>query len=206
MPEETVSADLLAQVEAILGPATNFDARFVEDYGRLAEIARYLKSRGKKIVMTKGVYDLIHVGHARYIDEAKRHGDVLIISIDTDALTRKRKGDNRPIVSQDERLEMIVHLRSADIVTLRDIHHGEEEDIDVVRPDILITSATTADYTDTKKAWLKEMYGLEVVTLQAQAQTSTTARIRTLMIDGAEVLGRNIRELIEGFLEKLRVS
>lgn len=204
MSEAQSVSRLQARIKAILSPEANFTDRYIPDYEELGEVVRGLRAQGKKIVMTKGVYDLIHVGHARYISEARRHGDILLVSIDSDKFTRMRKGENRPIVNEDERIEMILHLRYVDIVTIREVNHGMEEDIEVVRPDILVTSATTVDYTKEKKETLREMYGLEVITLEAQAQTSTTARIRTLMIDGAQELGDRLKSDIDDFLSKLR--
>ena len=204
MSDEQSALQVQARVKAILAPEAHFTDRYIPDYEELGAVIRELKEQGCRIVMTKGVYDLIHVGHARYIAEARRHGDVLVVSIDSDKFTRMRKGENRPIVNQDERIEMILHLRYVDIVTIREINHGMEEDIEVVRPDILVTSATTADYTEEKKEMLRGAYGLEVLTLEAQAQTSTTARIRTLMIDGAQELGDRMKANIDDFLSKLR--
>ncbi len=202
VPQEPLTPML--RVGKVLEPKMNFRHRFIPNYGELKEVVAALRSMGKRIVLTKGVYDLIHVGHARYISQAKAEGDILIVSIDTDALTRKRKGPTRPIVSEDERVEMILHLRYVDIVTIRDTHHGEEDDIEVIRPDVLITSETTADYTEEKKVFLRDKYGLTVHTLKPQAETSTTATIRNLMIDGRAELIAKLQAVLDEFNSHLQ--
>ena len=190
--------EVMPRVNKILESGSNFEYRFIRDYRELAAVVRVLKAMGKKIVLTKGVYDLLHAGHARYIAQARSHGDILIISVDTDELTRKRKGDGRPIVSQDERLEMLVHMRYTDIVILRDVTNREQEDVEIIKPAILVTSKTTADYPDETKEMLRNTLGVEIVTLEPQAETSTTARVRKLMIDG----GRDLADQIVAFVHK----
>src|SRR5581483_4103234 len=94
--------------------------RFLPSHTALARTVEDLKQQGHKIVLTQGVYDLIHEGHARYLQAAKAHGDVLIVGVDSDELTRLRKGPNRPIVPEQERINMLLHLRHVDIVTVRE--------------------------------------------------------------------------------------
>lgn len=196
--------DVMPVVGKILGPAMNPEARFIRDYATLSRVTEILRAMGNRIVMTKGVYDMLHVGHVRYISDAKALGDILVVSIDTDELTRIRKGPRRPVVPEEERLEMLLHLRYVDIITFRSGRpEEEEEDIAAVRPHVLVTSASTKDYTDEKKEHLKAVYGVEIHTLSPRAETSTTARIRTLMIDGAEELGRAVSGVVEDFLRRL---
>ena len=196
--------EVMPVVHKILEPSMNPEARFIRDYRTLALVTQVLRSMGKKIVMTKGVYDMLHVGHVRYISDAKQNGDILVVSIDTDELTRSRKGPRRPVVPEDERLEMLLHLRYVDIITFRSGKpEEEEEDIAAVRPHVLVTSESTKDYTDAKKEHLREAYGVEIQTLSPRAETSTTARIRTLMIDGAEELGQEVSRVVSEFLRKL---
>ena len=182
-------------LEKILEFGSNFDHRFVPDYDELSSISQQLREMGKKIVLTQGVYDLVHEGHARYLETAHSHGDILIVGVDTDAFTKKRKGPNRPIVPQDERLRMLVQLRYVDIVTLRDDDDGRHDLIQCVKPDVLITSETTADFEQKTKQWLLQFCGA-IVTLPAQATISTTARIRNLEIGGADRLADELHKRI----------
>jgi D-glycero-beta-D-manno-heptose 1-phosphate adenylyltransferase len=192
-------------VDRILEAKTNFEHRFIPDRAALAETVKAIRARGLKIVLTQGVYDLIHEGHALYLAMAKSYGDVLIVGTDSDALTKARKGPNRPIVPQEERVKMLVHLRPVDIVTIREAHEDVGDLIKLVRPDVLVTSSSTADFTDAFKKQYARFCGT-VVTLPPQATTSTTARIRLLTIDGAEKLAEEVHKLTQDFLSKIRKS
>ncbi|MBN1625914.1 MAG: D-glycero-beta-D-manno-heptose 1-phosphate adenylyltransferase [Deltaproteobacteria bacterium] len=96
-----------------------------------------LKSVGKKIVFTNGCFDILHVGHARYLQEAKGLGDYLIVAVNSDRSVRAIKGPKRPVVSQDERAEMLAALGFVDAVVIFD----EETPLKVIEclvPDVLV--------------------------------------------------------------------
>ncbi len=99
-----------------------------------AKLAEH-RSKGEKIVTTNGVFDVLHVGHVRYLEQARVLGDVLVVGINTDACTRRLKGATRPFVPEAERAEMLSALRCVDYVTLFDdptpIHF-----LEAIRPDI----------------------------------------------------------------------
>ena len=76
--------------EKILAPKTNFEHRFITDEKILKKLVDTFKKQGKRIVLTQGVWDLIHEGHALYLEVAKGYGDVLIVGVDSDELTRAR--------------------------------------------------------------------------------------------------------------------
>ncbi|MES3005895.1 MAG: adenylyltransferase/cytidyltransferase family protein [Patescibacteria group bacterium] len=193
------------QIKDILTNRPNHESRFIPDYKELKDVVRSLKKMGYRIVLTMGVYDLIHEGHALYLEAARNAGDILIVGADTDSLTKKRKGPNRPIVPESERVKMLVHLRSVDIVTLRREPLEKNELVKIVSPDILIVSETTGDFAKKRLADCKNYVG-EIVTLPAQATTSTTARIRNLTIEGAEDLANEVSKLTKNFLDKIRAA
>lgn len=174
--------------------------RFVPDYGALETLVRKLKKEGRRIVLTQGVYDLFHVGHKRYLETAKAHGDVLIVGIDSDELTRLRKGPKRPFDTLADRAEVLVSLRAVDYVTVRHVHHHMYDLIKLVKPHVLVMSETTRDFTPEDQKKLGKYYG-EIKVLPAQASTSTTAKLRQLMVDGAEELGKRVVSVINGFLK-----
>ncbi len=103
----------------------------------LKEVVERERTAGKKIVFTNGCFDLIHVGHVRYLREAKEKGDLLIVAVNSDRSVRKLKGAGRPIIPEQERAEIVSALVSVDYVV---IFPGETpaEIIDVLRPDILV--------------------------------------------------------------------
>lgn len=189
--------------EKILAPETNFQHRFITDQKILKKLVETFKKQGKKIVLTQGVWDLIHEGHALYLEVAKGYGDVLIVGVDSDELTRMRKGPNRPIVPQTERVKMLVHLRHVDIVTIREASHDIGDLIRLVQPDVLVTSSSTTDFDEKMKREYKDFCG-KIITMPPQATTSTTARIRNLTIEGAEELASEVVKLTHDFLDKIK--
>lgn len=190
-------------IKNILALGSRLEDRFVPDYRDLDKIVRTFKEMGYRVVLTQGVYDLIHEGHAAYLETAKAQGDVLIVGVDSDELTKKRKGPDRPIVPQKERLKMLVHLRHVDIVTLREANHGIGDLINLVKPDVLVVSKSTTDFTSNMANEYVGVCG-EIVTLPPQATTTTSARIRNLTIEGAEKLAKEVSRLTQEFLGKIR--
>ena len=85
----------------------------------LLERAR-LRAAGQKLVFTNGVFDILHVGHVRYLEQALTLGDVLLVAINSDAAVRELKGEGRPLMNQDERAEILAALRTVDYVTIFD--------------------------------------------------------------------------------------
>jgi D-beta-D-heptose 7-phosphate kinase/D-beta-D-heptose 1-phosphate adenosyltransferase len=177
--------------------------RYISDFKQLTKTVESLRFLGNKIVLTQGVYDLIHEGHARYLEIAKSYGDILIIGVDSDELTRARKGPTRPIVPQKERIEMLLHLRHVDYVVIRQVDRKIGDLIKTVKPDVLITSSSTKDFTRDEMRQYKDYAG-KIVVLPAQSTTSTTARIRQLSIDGASSLAQEINKLTQDFISKIR--
>lgn len=194
-------------IKNILGSGSSLKDRLIKDLKELKRVTEDLKRMGYRIVLTQGVYDMLHEGHARYLEAARAHGDILIVGVDSDELTRKRKGPNRPIVPQSERLQMLAHLRSVDILTLREAKHGLGKLIETVRPDVLITSSSTNDFGRKEIMVYKKVCG-KIVTLPPQAATSTTARVRLLTITGADELAREIMDgipvTVKNALDKFR--
>lgn len=84
----------------------------------LEKIVAGLKAEGKKIVLANGCFDIIHVGHVRYLKDAKSRGDILVVAINDDNSTRKLKGPGRPIFNENERAELIGSYDFVDYVTI----------------------------------------------------------------------------------------
>lgn len=102
-----------------------------------------LRNAGKKVVFTNGCFDLVHAGHASTMAFAKGQGDVLIVGLNSDASTRRLKGDKRPIVSEQHRLALMAALEAVDYVVLFD-----ETEVDALvaelKPDVLVKGADRA--------------------------------------------------------------
>jgi rfaE bifunctional protein nucleotidyltransferase chain/domain len=187
-------------VKNIVSGSIRFEDRYIPNRSALEGVVNTLKQAGYRIVLTQGVYDLFHVGHKRYLESAKSHGDILIIGVDTDELTKKRKGPNRPFDWLNDRLEILASLRAVDIVTTRDHDEHMYDLIKTVKPDVLVMSQTTEDFKEKDRLNLLKYCG-EIRVLPAQSSTTTTAKLRRMMIDGAEQLGKKITDLINGFLK-----
>ena len=161
--------------------------RVVKDYRKIKDIVTHCKGLGLKVVLTQGTWDMVHVGHARYLESAKKFGDLLIVGVDEDKKVRHRKGPDRPVVPEEERLEMLVHLNSVDLVVLKKLKDPKWALIKAVEPDVLITIGE--NYNNKQRKDLKKYCG-EVVVMPRQATTSTSAKIRLLQINIAEKIGQ----------------
>ncbi len=109
----------------------------IEDAVRLAEGVR---SRGGKIVFTNGVFDLLHPGHVRYLQDARALGDILIVAVNSDRSVRANKGPSRPINPEHERAEVLLALACVDAAVIFDEEtpHGV---ITRIQPDVLVKGA-----------------------------------------------------------------
>ena len=177
------------------------EPRIILKADEIVEIVKAERKQGKKIVLTQGSFDLVHIGHARYCDKAKRFGDLLIVGVDSDEKVHQRKGPNRPIVPEDERMEMLTHLRSVDYVVLKEKKAPKFSLIKLVKPDILIATRQTYDQKTINK--LEKICG-KVVVLDPMATTSTTAKIRLMQMNTAKKLENRMRtKLIKSIEEVL---
>ena len=106
----------------------------------LKDIRKALHQDHKKVVFTNGCFDIIHRGHVDYLTKAKALGDVLIVGLNTDASVRRNKGEQRPIVEEEDRAFVVAHLEPVDYVCLFD-ENTPHELIAALVPDILIKGA-----------------------------------------------------------------
>jgi rfaE bifunctional protein nucleotidyltransferase chain/domain len=118
----------------------------------LAERTR-LRAVGRKLVFTNGVFDLLHVGHVRYLEQARALGDALVVAINSDRTVRDLKGASRPLVNQAERAEILAGLRAVTYVTIFD-DVSPRSLIAALLPDVLVKGG---DYA------LDEIHGREEV-------------------------------------------
>jgi rfaE bifunctional protein nucleotidyltransferase chain/domain len=112
----------------------------VLDRAGLEQFVRDARAAAATIVFTNGVFDILHPGHLRYLQAARRHGDILIVGLNSDASVRRNKGPARPINPEQERAEVLAALQCVDAVSIFD----EETPADIIRrvqPDILVKGA-----------------------------------------------------------------
>lgn len=191
--------------KGVLGLEPNFKHRYAKGYPAIKELVKHCRGLGLKIVLTSGSFDMVHIGHGRYLEEAKRYGDFLIVGVDSDEKIRSRKGPDRPVVPQEERLEMLCHLRSVDAVFLKEKKDAKWQLIRAVRPDTLICVEET--YSPEQIKELSKHCG-RIVVLPRQATTSTSAKIRTLQIGMAgsfeQILTPRVMKAIEDTINEIK--
>lgn len=87
---------------------------------KLLGVRKGLRAAGRSVVFTNGVFDLLHVGHVRYLQEARSLGDALVVGINSDRTVRELKGEERPVTNESERAEILAALRCVDYITVFD--------------------------------------------------------------------------------------
>ena len=138
-----------------------------------------LRESGKRIVFTNGCFDILHVGHVRYLSAARAKGDILVLGLNSDASVKSIKSDSRPVVSQDQRAEVLAGLACVDYITVFD-----EPDplalIRAIKPDVLVKGA---DWEEKKiiGSDLVKSYGGEVVRITMVPDISTSVIIQRIL-------------------------
>jgi D-glycero-beta-D-manno-heptose 1-phosphate adenylyltransferase len=115
-------------------------AQKVKTLKEIIPLRAALRERGKKLVFTNGCFDILHVGHVRYLNEARSLGDALIVGINSDRSVREIKGATRPIIPEADRAEVIAALASVDYVFIFD-DPTPKQVIDAIVPDVLVKGA-----------------------------------------------------------------
>ncbi len=186
---------------AILGPDVNFGDRLVGSAEELERLVGHLKGLGHRIVLTSGSFDLIHLGHVKYLARAKELGDVLVVGVDSDAKIKLRKGHDRPMVPQEERLELLAHQRPVDLIFLKDLGEERWRLIKAVRPDVLVLSKDHS-YSEQDLQDLLEYCGA-VEILDRQSAVTTSERIRQMYMNLGERLGPKLAEVLPGLIDTI---
>lgn len=131
-----------------------------------------LKRQGKQIVFTNGCFDLMHFGHARYLQDARSKGDILVVGVNSDSSVRRIKGSKRPIVDEQNRLKLVACLESVDFALL----FGEDTPLNLIRkirPDILVKGADWSKDRIVGAEFVRG-YGGKVLTVKLVKGLSTT--------------------------------
>ena len=147
----------------------------------LEELETFLPRKSKgRVVLTGGCFDILHIGHVRFLSEAKGMGDYLVVLLESDKSVKKLKGENRPVFIQKERAEMLTALRSVDLTVLLPMMEKDRDYLNLVmkiKPDII--AVTEGDpLIEKKQGQAKEVGGeLKIIPLTKTFSTSELAKI-----------------------------
>jgi len=150
----------------------------IKSQDSLKKIIAGLQKKGKKIVFTNGCFDIMHYGHAKYLEDAKKHGDILVVAVNSDASVKKIKGKNRPIVNEKDRLSLIAALESVDY-TCKFSEDTPLKLIQLLKPDVLIKGADWNKNNIVGADFVKSLGG-KVCTIELAAGRSTTNLIKKI--------------------------
>ena len=114
----TASLDEIFEYESSLHKSSSLN--HIKTFDEIEEIVKKASAKNKKIVFTNGCFDILHVGHVKYLEVAKSYGDLLIVGVNSDSSVKRLKGVNRPINNQDDRAYLLASLESVDYVVIFD--------------------------------------------------------------------------------------
>lgn len=147
----------------------------------LRELTKFLPRKGEdRIVLAGGCFDILHIGHVRFLSEAKRMGDYLVVLLESDKKVKKLKGKNRPVFVQKERAEMLSALENVDLIVLLPTIERDSDYLNLVskiKPDIIAVTENDP-LIEKKRRQAKRIRGeLKVVSLRETVSTSKLAKI-----------------------------
>ncbi len=155
-----------------------------------------LKEKDKKIVFTAGSWDLIHAGQCRYLEEAKKLGDILVVGVSSNAAISRVKGPNKPILDEKIRSEMLTYLRSVDFVTVLP-EPSCQPSLGLLRPDVYVTVKEdwTGQYKESREYKTVTGYGGEVIVVDRQSTSVSTTQILQRAVGG------HLSDILKDFMQ-----
>jgi len=169
----TATFDEIESYEAMLHQSSS-DAH-IKSFEEIDRIVNRCRDSGKRIVFTNGCFDILHVGHVKYLQVAKSFGDVLIVGLNSDASVRALKGPERPVNTEDDRAYILAALESVDFV----VKFAEETPHDLIkmlRPDVLVKGGDYAGKQVVGSEFAGELKLVEFV--EGKSTTSTIEKIQ----------------------------
>jgi rfaE bifunctional protein nucleotidyltransferase chain/domain len=146
----------------------------------VAERAKQLRQAGKKLVVTNGCFDLLHVGHVRYLQAARAKGDVLIVGLNADASVRALKGAGRPLNNENNRSEVLAALEFVDVVTIFPELRATRF-IETVRPNVYVKGGDyNSDTLDAEERAALEKIGAKIDIVPFEKGYSTSGLLEQL--------------------------
>ena len=151
-----------------------------------------LRKKGKKIAFTNGCFDILHVGHVRYLREAKKTADVLVLALNSDSSVRSIKGEKRPLVTENERAEVLAALEFIDFITIFE-ESTPLELIKYLKPDILIKGGDWPEEKVVGREEVKKWGGRVAIIpeVEGKSTTSIVEKIKQIYCSGNKVIDFN---------------
>ncbi|MFH1258038.1 MAG: D-glycero-beta-D-manno-heptose 1-phosphate adenylyltransferase [Candidatus Micrarchaeota archaeon] len=148
----------------------------IQTLDSLSKICEKFRDAGKIIVTTNGVFDILHPGHVRYLENAKALGDILVVGVNSDASVKKIKGEHRPVNSEDDRAEVLAALQCIDYVCVFP-ETTPEHFLEAIKPSVHVKGG---DYSskDLPESAIVEKFGgkIKFVTFVKGYSTTTTIK------------------------------
>lgn len=164
----------------------------------LAELGDFLRRRGNQIVFTTGVFDMIHIGHLRYLQLARSLGDVLVVGVNTDNSVKRLKGENRPILDEVKRAETLSFLSGVEYITFFDEDAGAET-IKILKPNsyLCVEGSWEGDIATKEEVVTMVSIGGKVFYAPKQGPTvSTSEIIERISMQAVERLAAELPRLV----------
>lgn len=173
----------------------NENNHIILDYPKLKEVIDAHRTLGHKVVCTVGSWDMLHIGHLRYLMKAKERGDILVVGVDSDrGIKLYKKNDLRPVIPQEERMEMLKYQECVDYITLiddiDDNGKWQYELIELIQPDVFVCTADS--YPEQQQKEIGQ-FAKEVLALPRQAEKTSTT----------EIIERMIKKHVDALLTKI---
>lgn len=174
---------------------SNWKKRLI-DQSDLMDLHDKLHEMGKKIVFTAGAWDMLHVGQARYLAEAKEEGDILVVGVSSNKAIEKVKGKGRPILDEKVRAELLTYLRFVDFVTILP-EPSCQPTLGLLKPDIYITVKEdwNSDYKQSKEYKTVTKHKGKVIVVDRQSPYISTTKILQRAVSAQ--LGGVFKEFME---------
>ena len=147
--------------------------RIVPDYRQLAARLAPERERGSTLALANGCFDVLHVGHVRLLAEARTHADLLVVALNSDDSARSLKGEGRPLVPLEERMEVVAALAGVDFVTSFDELTASAL-IEALRPEVQIKGTDRSPESVPERAQVERYGGRIVICGDPKTHSSTT--------------------------------
>jgi rfaE bifunctional protein nucleotidyltransferase chain/domain len=142
-----------------------------------------IRKEGKKIAFTNGCFDILHVGHVRYLRDAKKTADILILALNSDSSVRAIKGEKRPLIPQEERADVLAGLESIDYITIFD-EQTPLELINYLKPDVLIKGGDWTEESIVGRDAVRSWGGRVIVIPEIERASTTNIVDKVLKVYG----------------------